>query len=89
MEDLTNPTGLAAYLANTPYVADDIQVLSGGSSGFTYRVRLKSGEGSVVVKHALGYAAVRRSLVLSAERMVCLISAMSLVVMIDWGSVGF
>ncbi|KAF8601464.1 kinase-like protein [Ceratobasidium sp. AG-I] len=67
--DLTTTSGLATYLSNTPYAADDVQVLSGGSSGFTYRVKMKSGDGSAVIKHALGYAAVRKSLVLSAERM--------------------
>ncbi|QRV82163.1 phosphotransferase enzyme family protein [Ceratobasidium sp. AG-Ba] len=71
--DLTTPEGLAAYLAPTKFAAADVQTLSGGSAGFTYRVALKtpeaSGEKSVVVKHSLGHASSSETLILGRERM--------------------
>ncbi|KAG9083076.1 hypothetical protein FS749_006317 [Ceratobasidium sp. UAMH 11750] len=71
--DLTTPTGLAAYLAPTRFAASGIATLSGGHSGFTYRVVLANpeagGEKSVVVKHILGYPSANQNWVLSAERM--------------------
>ncbi|KAF8596490.1 hypothetical protein BDV93DRAFT_500439 [Ceratobasidium sp. AG-I] len=71
--DLTTPAGLTAYLENTDYAAKDVEILSGGSSGFTYRVLLKvpltSGERSVVIKHVLEYPSSNKNMELSAERM--------------------
>ncbi|KAG8755351.1 hypothetical protein FRC12_010914 [Ceratobasidium sp. 428] len=71
--DLTTPAGLASYLAPTTFAASDVQALSGGHAGFTYRVMLKNpeqgGETSVVVKHSIGHAAANANWVLSVERM--------------------
>ncbi|KAF8606173.1 hypothetical protein BDV93DRAFT_553937 [Ceratobasidium sp. AG-I] len=71
--DLTTPVGLGAYLENSKYAAADIQILSGGTMGFTYRVRLESplpnGETSVVVKHSADYASSDDGANYGAERM--------------------
>ncbi|CAE6464820.1 unnamed protein product [Rhizoctonia solani] len=60
--DLSTPTGLATYLASTPYASTSIETISGGYAAFVYRVTLKeplkeTGGKTVVVKHSLGYAA--------------------------------
>lgn len=72
--DLTTAAGLETYLANTEYAAAEVQTLSGGYSGFTYRVTLKTplptGETSVVIKHALGYASSDVQMGYGVERMV-------------------
>ncbi|QRV90303.1 phosphotransferase enzyme family protein [Ceratobasidium sp. AG-Ba] len=71
--DLTTPEGLAAYLAPTKFAAADVQTLSGGSSGFTYRVVLKTPEAggpkSVVVKHSFGHASSSKTIIIGRERM--------------------
>ncbi|CAE6438065.1 unnamed protein product [Rhizoctonia solani] len=59
---LTTAAGLATYLASTPYAATSIETVSGGHTGFLYRVVLKepleeTGETTVIVKHSLGYVA--------------------------------
>lgn len=72
--DLTTPIGLMSYLENTDYAAKDIEILSGGMSGFTYRAILEAplsgGEKSVVIKHVLEFPSSNKDMVLSAERMV-------------------
>ncbi|CAE6517650.1 unnamed protein product [Rhizoctonia solani] len=60
--DFTTPTGLATYLASTPYASTSIETISGGHTAFLYRVVLKeplkeTGEKTVVVKHSLEFAA--------------------------------
>ncbi|KAG8792574.1 hypothetical protein FRC12_005625, partial [Ceratobasidium sp. 428] len=71
--DLTTPTGLASYLAPTKFAASEVQALSGGTVGFTYRVLLESpeqgGVTSVVVKHSVRHAATNVEWVMNAERM--------------------
>ncbi|KAL5638003.1 hypothetical protein ACGC1H_002315 [Rhizoctonia solani] len=59
---LATTTGLATYLASTPYASTSIETVSGGHTGFLYRVVLKeplkeTGEKTVIVKHTLGYVA--------------------------------
>ncbi|KAJ1301967.1 hypothetical protein OPQ81_000804 [Rhizoctonia solani] len=76
--DLTTATGLEAYLASTPYASTSIETVSGGHTGFMYRVVLKepikeTGEKTVVIKHSLEFPAgsfgPKLDIVLSAERM--------------------
>ncbi|QRW04494.1 phosphotransferase enzyme family protein [Ceratobasidium sp. AG-Ba] len=71
--DLTTPEGLAAYLALTKFAAAEVQTLSGGSSGFTYRVVLKTPEAggpkNVVVKHSFGHASSNKTIIIGRERM--------------------
>ncbi|KAG9081325.1 Carboxy-terminal domain (CTD) phosphatase, partial [Ceratobasidium sp. 392] len=71
--DLTTPEGVIAYLASTKYAATDVQALSGGYTGFTYRVVLRNPGAarakSVVLKHIQGHAALDQSWVLSKKRM--------------------
>ncbi|KAG8748849.1 hypothetical protein FRC11_011820 [Ceratobasidium sp. 423] len=60
--DLKTPTGIATYLASTPYASTSIETLLGGHRAFVYRVVLKeplkeTGEETVVVKHIMEFAA--------------------------------
>ncbi|CUA69950.1 TBC1 domain family member 2A [Mus musculus] [Rhizoctonia solani] len=58
---LTTAAGLETYLASTRYASTSIETVSGGHTGFLYRVVLKepleTGEKTVIVKHTLEYAA--------------------------------
>ncbi|KAF8601461.1 hypothetical protein BDV93DRAFT_585222 [Ceratobasidium sp. AG-I] len=71
--DLTTPTGLELYLHETEYAAANIQRLSGGFTGYVYRVVLETplpnGETSVVVKHGSGNMASNNDVIVGAERM--------------------
>ncbi|QRW06443.1 phosphotransferase enzyme family protein [Ceratobasidium sp. AG-Ba] len=79
--DLTTPAGLTAYLASTRFSAANVETLSGGNLGFTYRVTLKNPEQhkTVVVKHSLGYAYCDKDMPVSAERMTFEYEAMTAV----------
>ncbi|KAF8596495.1 hypothetical protein BDV93DRAFT_571882 [Ceratobasidium sp. AG-I] len=71
--NLTTPAGLELYLHETEYAAADVQTLSGGITGFVYRVVLEtplpSGETSVVVKHGSNNMAFDKDVTIGAERM--------------------
>ncbi|KAF8596497.1 hypothetical protein BDV93DRAFT_514114 [Ceratobasidium sp. AG-I] len=71
--DLTTPAGLESYLHETEYAAADVQRLSGGFTGYVYRVVLKTplpnGETSVVVKHGTNNMALDNDVIVGAERM--------------------
>ncbi|KAH7322157.1 kinase-like domain-containing protein [Rhizoctonia solani] len=76
--DLTTAIGLEKYLESTPYASASIETVSGGHTGFMYRVFLKepikeTGEKTVVIKHSLEFPAgsfgAKIEIVLSAERM--------------------
>ncbi|KAG9095604.1 hypothetical protein FRC07_011069 [Ceratobasidium sp. 392] len=74
MHDLTTVEGILAYLEGTRFAATEVQLLTGGHSGFTYRAILQTplptGETSVVLKHSEGYLAAHQPMKVEAERAV-------------------
>ena len=74
MSDLTTVEGTLAYLSGTQYEANNVQLLTGGHSAFTYRAIMQSslstGETSVIVKHYEGYSALYKDFRNEVERAV-------------------
>ncbi|KIJ65047.1 hypothetical protein HYDPIDRAFT_131263 [Hydnomerulius pinastri MD-312] len=61
--DLTTAAGIQIYLQNTPFAAHTVQVLSGGTANFTYRIHLHTpveGQSTFVLKYAAPYVAASR-----------------------------
>ncbi|KAL0575243.1 hypothetical protein V5O48_006734 [Marasmius crinis-equi] len=62
-KDLANATGVQAYLEDTPFAADAIDALSGGTANFVYRIKLKTpfdGRSTMIVKHGKSYVATSK-----------------------------
>ncbi|KAL0068529.1 hypothetical protein AAF712_004243 [Marasmius tenuissimus] len=58
--DLSKTSDLAAYLEDTPFTVERIDVLSGGTANFAFRIRLKTphdGRSTMIVKHGKAYVA--------------------------------
>ncbi|KAK7058573.1 CTD phosphatase Fcp1 [Paramarasmius palmivorus] len=56
--DLANPSDLQEYLASTPFAAEELEVLTGGTANPAFRVILKTpyeGHKTLVVKHGKPY----------------------------------
>ncbi|KAG9082065.1 hypothetical protein FRC07_014319 [Ceratobasidium sp. 392] len=74
MPDLTSVEGVFVYLDGTRFAATDVQLLTGGHSGFTYCAKLQTplptGETSIVLKHSEGYLAAYQPMEIEAERAV-------------------
>ncbi|GAB1522441.1 hypothetical protein RhiTH_005558 [Rhizoctonia solani] len=72
MYNFKSPEGVLVYLKSTRFVAANVQLLSGGSSAFIYRVVLKSpletGDKSIVIKHFEGYPSAYEPMKWGVER---------------------
>ena len=70
--DLTTEDGMLAYLQQTRFPkCSNIQQLTGGTGGFTYRIDTNEPDRpTIVVKHAQGYAAKAPEWKLDPNRMV-------------------
>ncbi|KAG7099765.1 hypothetical protein E1B28_001578 [Marasmius oreades] len=58
--DLAKVSDLREYLESTPFAAEEIVMLSGGSANYAFRIKLKTsynGRSTVIVKHAKPYVA--------------------------------
>ncbi|KAF9229047.1 hypothetical protein BS17DRAFT_688131 [Gyrodon lividus] len=59
--DLSTTTGIQTYLQGTPFAPHTIQVLSGGTANFTYRIHPHTpldGQSTFILKYAAPYVAV-------------------------------
>lgn len=76
--DLATLEGVLHYLEPTAFAATSATLLAGGYTNFTYRLNLKvpfDGHGTVVLKHAEGFARFSTKFTLDAERLVSVMVA--------------
>ncbi|QRV76938.1 phosphotransferase enzyme family protein [Ceratobasidium sp. AG-Ba] len=69
--DLSTPDGVKSYLLSTEFAAVEVQTLTGGQLGFTYRVTLEDTtlRKSVVLKHTSDHASFELDFQLGADRL--------------------
>lgn len=78
--DLSQPSDILTYLAETPFASTLVTPLSGGYANFTFRLHLSAsykGQKSVVLKHAKPYVAMTPSWPFAVERQVSCIRSKS------------
>ena len=71
--ELATEEGVLTYLKTTPFAAEKVTQLVGGTGNYTYRVDLQAsyaGRNTVVVKHAKPYVKDARSIPFPIERQV-------------------
>ncbi|QRV97185.1 phosphotransferase enzyme family protein [Ceratobasidium sp. AG-Ba] len=69
--NLSTSAGIEAYLATTEFAAANVETLTGGMLGYTYRASLKNTmlRKSVFVKHCTDRANLHKDVLISADRM--------------------
>ena len=71
--DLSDPSDLLIYLADTPFACNRVEPLAGGNANFVFRLHLKTphqGHQTLVLKHAKEYAKFNKDFAFDVRRQV-------------------